>query len=101
MVDMPRTRLVYGEDLASGMWVEYERPARRDAMSSFLVPAQRDTAYVLVHEVRRYGPIISAIVIDEDGEQQSLGLPEYGLTRILVDTPLGADLTVAQFEERT
>lgn len=97
----PRTRLVYGEDITPGMWIEYDRPVPpQDRVYASIFVPRREKGYVLVHEVRKYGSIVSVIVIDEEGEQQPLGLPEYGLTRVLVQNPLPDDLSVAHFEEQ-
>lgn len=104
---MADTHLVYAEDLQPGMWLQYDKPPgpRPVGWATGIYvgpPREPEKGYALLKECRRYGAAVSSILINEDGEEQALIIPEYTLVRVRNTAPsLPDDITVADFEKGT
>ena len=80
----PPIRLCYGEDLVRGMIVLVDRPCG-NPMAALLDPGEHDhgTEQRTILEVRSDGPIVSAIVMGEDGEQHAFAVHRIATVPII------------------
>lgn len=89
--DRPPTRLVYAEDLLAGMVLITDRPcdAAPRGLSALFGSDHaghvHGHAFLSVLEVRVRGGMVSAILLDEDGEQQGASWHELFTVRVRAD----------------